>query len=210
MRLAVCKTICIWRTCKWPYLQSTPDFYTRVLAIDGTCISYLYVTFTLCTKKSSPLYLQVSLCVLTDDKHPEVDFHCSPCFPGSVNFFLLRKIMEYFGLFSFFGPQVLIFFLAIKHTETLNFWMLTGPREGLGLCTWEVGQNCTPSSGEQHRWTWYSSVSNSSHTGTSSRVLAVWFFYISLKKQHNFLTGNHSGVESNCPVHIINYELNEI
>lgn len=27
----------------------------------------------------------LSLCILTDDKHPEVDFHYSSCFPGSVN-----------------------------------------------------------------------------------------------------------------------------
>lgn len=37
--------------------------------------------------------------VLPDDEQPEVDFHCSTCFPGSENFFSQGRMTEYFGLY---------------------------------------------------------------------------------------------------------------
>lgn len=134
-------------------------------------------------------------CVLTDDKHPEVDVLCRPSFPAFVNFLTLRKITEYFGLCLLLAP-CFNFFLVTKHTET-SFLMVTRA-SGCWLAPMKTGTLCLTSGAEVRRHcgdrrSRCSSVSNSSLARTSSRVC---FSYIYLKKQQNFSTAKHQCLES--------------
>lgn len=87
--IIVCKTICVFDI-------PVSDFICKAHLISThMCFGYrwhVYFLFT-CYFYSKHKHVKIiptiltglSLCILTDDKHPEVDFHCSSCFPGSVN-----------------------------------------------------------------------------------------------------------------------------
>lgn len=115
--------------CRWHmHLLSIAYFYSMHKHVNN---------YSHCTYRSLFVFQQMT-------NTPRWTFTAVPACLG-CEFLPLEKENGVFWIFFFFGPHVLIFFLAIKHMET-SFLTITWTSgcscEGLGLCTWEIGQNC--------------------------------------------------------------------